>query len=74
MMVFSTPLGFFLAWFKSVVLLRVDAATFAGSLIVCGVCGLVSALILLTAGYGLRIREVTELSYRVRKKLRIVRQ
>jgi len=73
MIAFSIPFGLFLEWFKSAVLLRIDASTFAGSLIVCGVCGAVSALILLAAGYGLGINEISELSRRVRKKLRVAR-
>jgi putative peptidoglycan lipid II flippase len=73
MIAFSIPFGLFLEWFKSVVLFRVDASTLAGSLIVCVVCGVVSALILLAAGYGLGINEISELSHRVRKKLRVAR-
>jgi putative peptidoglycan lipid II flippase len=74
MMAFSAPLGIFLAWFKSRVLFRIDASTFAGSLAVCLICGVVFAIILLAAGYGLRIKEISELSARLRKKLRLARQ
>jgi len=73
MMVFSAPLGVFLAWFKSAVLFRIDATTFLGSLIVCIVTGSVFATILLAAGYGLRIKEIAELSHRLREKLRLAR-
>ena len=71
MMLFSAPLGVFLAWFKSAVLFRIDAATFAGSLMVCIVNGSVFLMVLLAAGYGLRIKEIAVLSQRLREKLRL---
>jgi len=74
MIAFSVPFGLFLTWFKSAVLFRIDASAFAGSLVVCVVCGAVSVLILLAAGHGLGINEISELSHRLRKKLRPARQ
>jgi putative peptidoglycan lipid II flippase len=70
MMLFSAPLGFILTWFKSSVLNAIDASTLMGSLVVCTIVGAVFASILLAAGYGLQIKEITGLADRIRKKLR----
>jgi len=69
MMVFSAPLGLFLAWFKSSALSGLNAATLLGSLLVCLIIGALFALIMLAAGYGLKITEITELADRLRGKL-----
>jgi putative peptidoglycan lipid II flippase len=73
MMAFSVPLGVFLAWFKSTVLAPINASTFTGSLMVCIASGLVFGVILLAAGYGLQIREISQLAQRLSKKLRPLR-
>ena len=73
MMLFSAPLGIFLAWFRSTVLNRIDASAFAGSLMVCIISGAVFAIILAAAGYGLGIKEIAEFYSRIRDKLRLVR-
>jgi len=68
---FSVPLGIFLAWFKATVLFRIDTTTLLGSLMMCIVIGAVFITILVAAGYGLRIKEITHLSHRVREKLKL---
>jgi putative peptidoglycan lipid II flippase len=68
-MCFAVVLGVFLAWFKSTALFWLDSTTFHGSLMVSLLTGAVFLIILLTAGYGLKIKEVTELVHRLAKKL-----
>jgi len=68
MMAFSAPLGLFLAWLKSAALSGIDSATLWGCLTVCLIIGGLFALILLAAGYGLKIKEITELVDRLRGK------
>ena len=70
MMVFSALLGFLLAWLKSTALSAIDASTFLGSLTVCMIIGAVFALIMLAAGYGLKIKEITGLVNKLREKFR----
>ena len=69
-MCFAAGLGIFLAWFKSKALFWIDPSTLHGSLMVCLLTGAVFLFILLAAGYGLKIKEVTELVNRVVRKLR----
>ena len=64
-MCFSAVLGIFLFWFRSSALFWIDSATFHGSLMVSLLTGAVFLIILLTAGYGLKIKEVTELVNRL---------
>ena len=61
MMAFSAPVGFFLAWLKSTAFNGIDSSTLLGSLTVCLTIGAVFILILLAAGYGLKIKEITGL-------------
>ncbi len=68
-MCFAAVLGIFLAWFKSKALFWIDSSTLHGSLMVCLLTGAVFLGILLAAGYGLKIKEVTEMVNRVVKKL-----
>ena len=70
MMLFSAPLGLFLAWLKSTALSRIDTSTLIGSILMCLITGAVFALILLAAGYGLKIKEITALVDRVRRMLK----
>jgi putative peptidoglycan lipid II flippase len=65
---FAVVLGIFLAWFKSAALFWIDSTTFHGSLMVCFLTGAVFLIFLLTAGYGLKINEVTELVHRLVKR------
>ncbi len=68
---FAVVLGFFLAWFKSAALFWIDSSTFYGSLMVSVIIGAVFLVILLTVGYGLKIKEITEVVDGLLKKLRI---
>jgi putative peptidoglycan lipid II flippase len=70
MLVFSIPLGLFLARFKSALLSRIDNSTLSGSLMVCSIVGVVFGLILLMAGYGLKINEITALVKKLREKFK----
>jgi putative peptidoglycan lipid II flippase len=70
MMVFTAPLGLFLAWLKSTALGAIDATTVLGSLTVCMILSAVFALIMLATGYGLKIKEITELTDRIRETFR----
>ena len=69
---FAAVLGIFLAWFKSTALFWIDSSTFQGSLLVSLLTGVIFLVILLTAGYGLKIKEVTELVHRMAIKLKII--
>lgn len=66
---FAALTGIFLAWFKSVALDWIDSTTFMGSLTMCALTGAAFLLILLGTGYGLKIKEITELVNRLAKKL-----
>jgi putative peptidoglycan lipid II flippase len=68
MLVFSIPLGLFLARFKSALLSRIDNSTLSGGLMVCSIVGVVFGLILLAAGYGLKINEITVLVKKLKEK------
>jgi putative peptidoglycan lipid II flippase len=68
-MCFAAVLGIFLAWFKSKALFWIDSSTLHGSLMVSLLTGAVFLVILLAAGYGLKIKEVTEMVDRVVRKL-----
>jgi hypothetical protein len=65
---FAALTGIFLMWFKSVVLDWIDSTTFKGSLMMCALTGAIFLLILLGAGYGLKIKEIKELVNRLVKK------
>ncbi len=68
MMVFSAPLGLFLAWIKSSLLGGFDSSTFLGSFFVCLITGAMFIFVILAVGYGLKIKEITDLVNRIRKK------
>jgi len=68
-MCFAAVLGIFLAWFKNTAFFWIDSNTFYGSLMICLLTGAVFLVILLVTGYGLKIKEVTELVNRLAKKL-----
>jgi len=65
---FSIGLGFLLALFKGTLLSGIDTSTFAGSLVVSFLVGCLFGGILLLAGYGLKIREITDMVERIRRK------
>lgn len=66
----STAIGFLLAGVKVILLCCVNTATFSGSLVVCMIIGGLFLLILLLAGYSLKINEVHELFKHVTAKLK----
>jgi putative peptidoglycan lipid II flippase len=68
MIVFSAPLGVFLAWLKSAALSSIDSSTLIGSMTVCLIIGAVFVLIILAAGYGFKIKEITGLVDRLLKR------
>jgi hypothetical protein len=70
-MCFAAVMGIFLEWFKSAALARLDSTTFSGSLMVCIVTSAVFVCILLMAGYGLKIQEITGLADRMIGKLKL---
>ena len=70
MIVFSAPLGVFLTWLKSAALGGIDSSTLIGSMTVCLIIGAVFVLIVLAAGYGLKIKEITGLADKIREKFR----
>ena len=57
----SSVIGLLLEWFKHTGLSVIDSTTVAGSLLVCAIIGLAFVIVLLLIGYGLKIREITEL-------------
>ncbi|MGD9361744.1 MAG: murein biosynthesis integral membrane protein MurJ [Desulfobacterales bacterium] len=67
-MCFAAVLGISLEVFKSKALFWIDPSTMHGSLMVCLLTGMMFLGILLVTGYGLKIKEVTELVNRVVKK------
>jgi putative peptidoglycan lipid II flippase len=71
MMIFSVPLGLFLAWLKSTALSAIDVTSFLGSLAVCVIIGAVFTVIILASGYIFRIQEVTDLAARITAKLKL---
>jgi putative peptidoglycan lipid II flippase len=61
----ATLIGFFLAWFKAGVLGGISADTFVGSLLVTVITASVFVSVLLLCGYGLKIKEITDLVKRL---------
>ncbi len=70
MTLLAAVMGVFLAWFRSAALGGIDSASLAGSLAICMIMGAVFTLILLAAGYGLKIREITDMVARLTEKLK----
>jgi putative peptidoglycan lipid II flippase len=68
---FAAVTGIFLVWFKSTALFWLDSATFLGSLAASAIIGALFLLVLLAAGYGLKIKEVTGLVDRLARKIKI---
>jgi putative peptidoglycan lipid II flippase len=63
--------GVVLEWFKSAALSWLDSTTIAGSVMVCILTGIVFGCILLAAGYGFKIAEITSLVGRVIDKIKL---
>ncbi len=70
MMVLAASMGIFLTWFKSAALGGIDSTTLMGSLAVCVIVAAVFVMILLAAGYGLKIREITDMAARLGARLK----
>lgn len=68
MAAFSIPLGLLLVWFRAKLTSLIDSSTLIGSFAVCMIVGALFALILLGAGYGLKIKEITGLGDKLIKK------
>ncbi|MGD9287875.1 MAG: murein biosynthesis integral membrane protein MurJ [Desulfobacterales bacterium] len=69
MMGIASLIGILLTWFRSVVLNWIDPSTLLGSLMMSALISSVFIIILLGAGYGLGIKEITELANRLVKKI-----
>lgn len=70
MILFSIPLGLGLEWIKTIFRLWVAWDGFAGSLAVAILTGVVFTAVVLSAGYGLRVREVADILDKVIGKLK----
>lgn len=66
----SVSLGFALHWFKAYALRGIDASTFLGSALICGVMAVLFGVLFIAAAYVFRVREITEVLRRVIKKRR----
>jgi len=69
-MFLAAVMGILLEWFKSAVLSWLDSTAFFGSLTVCILTSTLFGCILLSAGYGLKIQEITGLVDRATAKLK----
>jgi putative peptidoglycan lipid II flippase len=70
MLLLAAVMGILLEWFKTAVLSGLDSTTIFGSLQVCILTGALFSGLLLAAGYGLKIEEITSLVGRVTTKLK----
>lgn len=66
----AAVMGIVLEWFKAAVLSGLDATTIFGSLLVCVLTGAVFSSLLLAAGYGLKIEEISSLVNRITSKFK----
>jgi putative peptidoglycan lipid II flippase len=57
----SVLLGLFLEWFRTAALFGLDRTSYSGCLVSAAVTGILFCAILLSVGYGLKIREITGL-------------
>lgn len=69
-MFLAAVIGIFLEWFKSAALSWLDSTTFFGSLTVCILTSIIFGFILLSAGYGMKIQEISGLVDRATAKLK----
>jgi putative peptidoglycan lipid II flippase len=70
MLLLAAVMGMMLEWFKTAALSGVDSMTISGSLLACVLTGAVFSGLLLAAGYGLRIQEITSLVDRIPAKIK----
>ena len=69
-LILSAVMGIILEWFTTVVLSGLDSTTIFGSWLVCSLTATVFGTMLLAAGYGLKINEISSLVDRVTAKLK----
>ncbi len=69
MMLLAAVMGIILEWFKTAALSGIDSTTFLGSFLICILTGTVFTCLLLGAGYGLKINEITSLVERISSKI-----
>ena len=70
----SAGIGVILEWFKATALSGLDATTIFGNLLVCISTCVVFGTLLLAAGYGLKIQEITTLVARLVDKLKFLKK
>ena len=68
MICLAAMMGVLLKWIKSQMLQGIPSESFAGCLLVSVITAAIFILVLLLAGYGLKIKEVTELMKRLARK------
>ncbi len=68
--ILSALIGIVLLWFHRMLLNWIDTATIAGSVMALLATGALFIIVLLTAGYGLRINEINDLMINIIKKMR----
>jgi putative peptidoglycan lipid II flippase len=66
----SVPVGLALMGFKRVLSGWIDVQTFTGSLVTILLVGFLFLIVLLVAGYGLRIKEINDLIFNMTAKLK----
>ncbi|MGD8761647.1 MAG: murein biosynthesis integral membrane protein MurJ [Desulfobacteraceae bacterium] len=71
--VFSVLMGIVLVWFRSVVLAGIDATTIGGSFLAVVLSSALFLIVLLVAGYGLKISQIDELIRKIINKLKLTK-
>jgi len=70
MLLLAAVMGIILEWFKAAAFSGLDSTTIFGSLLVCILTGAIFSVLLLSAGYGLKILEITSLVDRIASKMK----
>ncbi len=70
MMALGVPLGLVLTWIRKAIIRYIDSTSLVGSGLVCVIVAAVFLVVLMAAGYGLRIKEITGLAEKLIKKTR----
>lgn len=73
-LVLSAAIGVILEWFKATALSGLDATTIFGNLLVCILTCAIFGALLLAAGYGMRIEEITTPVRRLIDKLKFLKK
>jgi hypothetical protein len=66
-------MGIVLVWFRSVVLAGIDATTIGGSFLAVVLSSALFLIVLLVAGYGLKISQIDELIRKIINKLKLTK-